>query len=301
MTTLSFAVAYVIIATLSSAFSTSRRHHHFIHQPFERPAVLCETRYTIDDTVCPPSRPHLLQSAVEKACSSLDLFLSHKPIAAHTQQAFNSLIELVDVRSKPIILDSGCGTGKSTLLLAKKYPDHWVIGVDRSFNRLKKQQQRTQATATDGMLSSKRPLCEQVSDNAFLVRAELVDFWTCCFQTEWEADEHYLLYPNPYPTQTRLTQRWYAHPSFPLILQLGAKRITIRSNWEGYLKEFAKSVEIAHEHYKSRPTNFAQAYLVSAQRGPAERTNKSEAWTNFEQKYDAVGEPTFELLLQADI
>ena len=37
---------------------------------------------------------------------------------------------------RPFILDSGCGTGKSTQQLARQYPDHLVVGVDRSQARL---------------------------------------------------------------------------------------------------------------------------------------------------------------------
>jgi tRNA (guanine-N7-)-methyltransferase len=157
-------------------------------------------------------------------------------------------------RRRPIILDSGCGTGKSTLLLGERYPDHWVIGVDRSFTRLSKQPLSLSSGASTSTTpsspytaASKRPYCEQVSGNTILVRAELVDFWTCYLHQKWKISHHFLLYPNPYPTQTRVTQRWYAHPSFPLLLQLGSESITVRSNRQGYLKEFAQAVEIAHQ------------------------------------------------------
>jgi tRNA (guanine-N7-)-methyltransferase len=96
----------------------------------------------------------------------LDIFLSKKPIAAHTQQAFYSLHDLIgeEAKSKPIIMDSGCGTCRSSILLGQMYPDHLVIGVDRSLARLSKQ----------GMVSSE-------DDNpVILLRAELVDFWRCC-------------------------------------------------------------------------------------------------------------------------
>jgi hypothetical protein len=33
-------------------------------------------------------------------------------------------------------------------------------------------------------------------------------------------------------------------------------------------------------------------------KGPIERIDKSVAWTNFEKKYDDIGELTYELLLQ---
>ena len=39
--------------------------------------------------------------------------------------------------NRPVILDSGCGTGASTRKLANMHPQHLVIGVDRSAVRLR--------------------------------------------------------------------------------------------------------------------------------------------------------------------
>ena len=269
------------------------------------------TQYTIDDSLCPPTRPHILKSAVTKACGSLDTYLSRKPIAPHTQQAFDTLVQMIpDIDTKELVLDSGCGTGRSTILMGEMYPDHVIIGVDRSFTRITKtmQKQPEHDGMSNGnpedMASSKRPYCQQIYQNTFLVRAELVDFWTCCLQRNLTISHHYILYPNPYPTQTRVTQRFYAHPSFPLILQLQPESIILRSNWEGYLKEFAMAVSIAHDFYASSSTptsNHALAYLKAAKNGVCRRTDKKVAWTNFEQKYDDVGEETYELILTKDI
>lgn len=73
----------------------------------------------------------------------------------------------------------------------------------------------------------------------------------------------------------------------------------IRSNWKGFLEEFAKSVEYATEHLSANGVedNYAARYLQDAQQGPMERTDRSIAWTNFEKKYDDSGEQTYELLL----
>jgi hypothetical protein len=316
-----------------------------------------------------PTKEATLEKAVHKACRSLEVYLEKKPVAAHTRRAFEVLVEMIDEDQKRrqsssslpsttmmydgIILDSGCGTGRSTKLLASSiHPRHLVIGVDRSLTRLTKTKDNRQAyddNNNDATSASERAAyCHQVSENAYLVRAELVDFYRCCIERGWstppseptgmrndnnfESDtdnqhsyygdglkitHNYMLYPNPYPTNARLSSRWYAHPSFPLILKLGIQTMIVRSNWEGYLSEFAKAVEMANEFYVSNNegnstsiddthgeskmitmSNSALPYIDSAKKGPTERIDKSVAFTNFESKYDKVGEPTFELILE---
>mmetsp|Transcript_4651 Transcript_4651/g.8916 ORF Transcript_4651/g.8916 Transcript_4651/m.8916 type:complete len:325 (+) Transcript_4651:75-1049(+) len=263
-----------------------------------------KTQYTINDEVCPPMDPGELKEIVQKHCSTLYMFLEKKPIAKHTKAAFDEISTFVDP-SKKIILDSGCGTARSTLLLGDMYTDHTVIGIDRSFVRLSRS---TIAKQDDGDMdllldstipteNSLRPF-QAVSSNVLLVRAELVDFWRCCWNAGWNISQHYILYPNPYPKKNRVKKRFYAHPSFPLLLKLGGD-ITLRSNWEGYLKEFADSVKYAHEFYSSESSdNFALPYIHDANIGPLERMDKSVSFTNFEKKYDNVGENTFQLQLR---
>jgi tRNA G46 methylase TrmB len=299
-----------------------------------------KTQYTIDDSVCRPTNVHLLKSVVQKACRSLPQYLHNKPIAHHTRQAFDSLLQqlLIDLSigdddvcdAVPevilstfpggIILDSGCGTGRSTRLLAPMYPHHLILGIDRSIARLMKSQNKKRKR--DQEYDDNQIYVHPVASNAYLIRAELVDFWRCCLDHDerfWtnHISHHYLLYPNPYPTLQRLTLRWYAHPSFPLLLQLNAQRLIVRSNWEEYLKEFCMAVEIASDYYDTRndshdlPTsmstisaskcgdnnNPALPYVVSAKYGPHKCHVQSVPLTNFEAKYDKVGEHTFELIL----
>lgn len=285
------------------------------------------TQYTINDEVCPPVDEGELRKIVQRHCRSLDSYLSNRPIAAHTEAAFNQIYDRVDP-SRKVILDSGCGTGRSTLLLGEMFPDHTVIGIDRSFVRLnrnslqnekegdhyRKERDCKSNSSNDGgnninsisnisniSSNSQRPF-QAVSSNVLLVRAELTDFWRCTLQTNWDISHHYLLYPNPYPKKNRIKKRFYAHPSFPIILKLGGK-ITIRSNWEGYLKEFANSVVYAHEFYEEQEgneykyENIALPYYENSLKGPKERIDKAVAWTNFEKKYDDVSESTYELVL----
>lgn len=256
------------------------------------------TQYTINDDVCPPIDEAELRKIVQKHCKCLQSFTKNKPIAQHTSSAFDQILPHID-KAKKIILDSGCGTGRSTLLLAEKYPSHTIIGVDRSFVRLNRNDLNKKGDNDfDSNKNSQRPF-QAVSSNVLLVRAELTDFWRCCLNAKLEVDQHYILYPNPYPKKNRIKKRFYAHPSFPIILSLGGNKIVVRSNWEGYLKEFAKSVEYADELYVSQlMENLALPYLQDAKIGPKERVDKTVAWTNFEKKYDIVGEKTYELTLR---
>jgi len=128
-----------------------------------------------------------------------------------------------------------------------------------------------------------------VASNVWLVRAELVDFWRLLLQHNTiTVKHHYLLYPNPYPKTKRVKSRWYAHPSFPLLLQVASEKTIVRSNWELYLQEFASAVEIVDK-------NITVDAITSIE--PAD-TTKTKALTNFERKYWAAREPTYELILQ---
>ena len=147
----------------------------------------------------------------------------HKP----TLEVYRQLSQVVGFDGAlPIILDSGCGTGKSTRKLASMFPDHMVLGVDRSHVRLSK----------SGLGSG-----FQRSGNCVLIRAELATFWRLLLRDGHAPERHYLFYPNPYPKPGHLSRRWHGHPVFPLFLKLGGQ-IEMRCNWEVYALEFAQAV-----------------------------------------------------------
>lgn len=130
---------------------------------------------------------------------------------------------------QPFILDSGCGTGKSTLQLARVFPGHHVIGMDQSRFRLAK------SGVTSGILRI---------ENCILIRAELATFWRLLLKSGLSPERHFLFYPNPWPKPGHLSRRWHGHPVFPQLLALGGE-IEMRCNWEVYAQEFAKAVSIA--------------------------------------------------------
>jgi len=130
---------------------------------------------------------------------------------------------------RPLILDSGCGTGESTRRLAGRYPGHLVIGVDRSPKRL-----------GAGGATSVVFQCE----NYVLLRSELATFWRLLLDSGFTPERHFLLYPNPWPKSGHLMRRWHGHPVFPVLLALGGG-IEMRCNWEIYAREFARAAGIA--------------------------------------------------------
>ncbi|RUR36975.1 tRNA (guanine(46)-N(7))-methyltransferase TrmB [Vreelandella populi] len=202
-----------------------------------------------------PGPHHDLARRVERALAQP----LRKPIADHTQQAFEQAQRWYQARQAPLILDAGCGVGLSTRHLATQFPDHLVIGVDRSEDRLGRDH---------GALP----------DNALLVRADLVDFWRLADQAQWAPARHYLLYPNPYPKAAHLKMRWQGHPILPTLLALGG-RLEVRSNWQLYIEEFALAV--AHVTGKQAETG------VWAPDG--------EYLTPFEAKYDQSGQTLWRL------
>lgn len=172
------------------------------------------------------------------------------------------------VLEQPFILDSGCGTGKSTQLLARRYPDQLVIGVDRSQVRL----------AKSGMQQS---LFQ--SGNCILLRADLPTFWRLLLSDGYIPARHFLLYPNPWPKSGHLKRRWHGHPVFPSLLALGGA-IEMRCNWEIYALEFAWAI------------SFATGEAVVARR------YKSQSGVSpFEQKYMQRSQQLFSVTVPAEV
>ena len=83
--------------------------------------------------------------------------------------------EAVFTSGQPFVLDSGCGTGKSTQQLAEQFPKHIVIGVDQSHARL----------ARGGMKSELLR-----SGNYILLRAELTTLWRLLVKDHLRPDKH---------------------------------------------------------------------------------------------------------------
>jgi tRNA (guanine-N7-)-methyltransferase len=144
-----------------------------------------------------------------------------KPILDYNHAAFAASMAAREGAgaARPLILDAGCGTGVSSVGLARRYPEAFVIGVDQSAARL--------ATGKG-----------ELPANLCLVRADLVDYWRLLAEHGVRLSRHYLFYPNPWPKIGHLSRRWHGHAVFPLLPTLGGV-IECRSNWSIYVEEFA--------------------------------------------------------------
>jgi tRNA G46 methylase TrmB len=204
----------------------------------------------------------------EKLEEIVEKHLSHpfqKPYQPHTQEAFDEINAIVQLFDGPIILDSCCGVGQSTRLLAKRNPNALVIGVDKSAHRINRNVEETY----DG-------------DNYYLIRADLNDFYRLVKAANWPIIKHYILYPNPWPKSKHIQRRWHGSAVFPVLISLG-EEIILRSNWRLYLEEFQEAADIAG--------------LVGDMTQVAQVSNE-EPLTPFEAKYQASDQQCWQLVVK---
>lgn len=166
-----------------------------------------------------------LTSILQKHLSTI----YQKPIADHTQCAFEqACLETQKKGFASIVLDTGCGTGESTLHLARQFPESMVWGIDKSSERLQK-------------------MPSEVPSNVLYMRADLVDLWLLVHQAKIPVAHQALYYPNPWPKAHHLMRRWHGHPVFQTILALQSS-LELRTNWETYAMEFATALQLAGRH-----------------------------------------------------
>lgn len=180
-----------------------------------------------------------------------------RPIAEHSAAAFESIRRRVEESSRPLVIDSCCGTGDSTRHLAETLQHALVLGIDKSAHRLARHQ------AGD-------------DSNYLILRADVNDFWRLAQQAGWQPARQYLFYPNPYPKASQVRKRWYASPAFPVLLNLGGL-LTVRTNWQVYAEEFVLALNAAGVEAALQTLNVEVP--VSA----------------FETKYQARGHELFEV------
>lgn len=184
-----------------------------------------------------------------------------KPIPDRQYRLFQQAYYWIYQQNSDVILDMGCGVGKSSVMLAKAFPDYMVLGIDKSLNRLK----RNPYFNRDRLLS-----------NLLLLPANNIDFWRLSVDFGLPAVKQYILYPNPYPKKNDVTLRWPGHPVMPWIVA-ASPAIEVRSNWQVYLQEFVQAACIIKPQFK------CQWLSLDRQQQPL---------THFERKYWRAGVST---------
>ncbi len=154
-----------------------------------------------------------------------------RPVGERARAQFAALAAALENDSRPRVLDAGCGTGVSTLRLARLHADALVIGVDKSAHRL-----RTGQRALDAAGAPR---------NALLLRCDVVDFWLLAAAAGWRFAAQYLLYPNPWPKPEHVQRRWPGHPVLPALLACGG-RLELRTNWKIYADEWCLALQLAN-------------------------------------------------------
>lgn len=172
-----------------------------------------------------------------------------KPAQPADKEALDTLEAVLSASNSPLILDSFCGTGMSTGLLARRHPECLVVGVDKSLHRLEK--------------------AAALPDNALLLRAHCESVWRFLYERRRSLYAHYLLYPNPWPKPAHFGRRIHGHPAFVYLPQLGG-HLELRSNWQVYVEEFGVALGlygfsacVATVQQDEVSTLFEQKYLAS--------------------------------------
>lgn len=174
-----------------------------------------------------------------------------RPIPVHQLAVFSLLRDFVSEEQRPIIIDSCCGTGLSTIQLAELFPGHFIVGIDKSETRLSR---------------AKR----SISTNYLLLRGEVIDQWRLLYQEKLPISHHFLFFPNPWPKAAHVKRRFHAHPVFFTMAKL-APYFEMRSNWDIYAEECLIALKtLGHE-------------------ATLELKNDAQYFTLFEKKYLQAG------------
>lgn len=222
-----------------------------------------------------------LEAVVRKYAATTFL----RPVADHTREAFERACDFVRgfnaADCAELVLDSGCGTGESTIHLARKFPNVPVIGVDKSAERLTK-------AGNDHQLKQAVAGSQELPPNVFWVRAELLDFWRLAFEKvdagEWKILHHALYYPNPWPKESEATRRFHLHPIFPTLLRLSPVT-ELRTNWEIYAREFKEA---------ACTLGGVLSLKLDVELGAFNPENPETA---FERKYQSAGQELYKVLV----
>ena len=190
-----------------------------------------------------------------------------KPYTPFARQSYENILDrYIKGTFEKLVLDIGCGVGESTYHLAQKHSDALVIGVDKSEDRILRNNK----------------FKKELPKNMMLVRADIIDLLRLIYQDrdQFKIAYQYILYPNPYPKQKHLKLRWYGHSLFKYMMLLNTP-MEIRSNWLLYLKEFELSAKL-YMALESKIEQYIPEIMI----------------TPFERKYFNSNHQLFRLLLK---
>ena len=183
----------------------------------------------------------------------------------YIQALRSELVDFAQAFGNQLVLDSGCGTGDSTLRLAAAYPQCAVVGVDKSESRLQKAKAKRKQTRLS---------------NVLFMRADLIHFWRLINCLNLRIKRHYLFHPNPWPKGQHLQRRWHGHSVFPELLAMGGF-LELHTNWLTYAQEFAFALKVAKE--------------LDA---PIEELDAMVSGSAFERKYNLSGHVIYRVSVQ---
>jgi tRNA G46 methylase TrmB len=143
----------------------------------------------------------------------------------------------------------------SSQILAQRFPDHLVVGIDKSSARLARALPRT-------------------PPNCLLIHGDVIDLWRLIKGEELPVRRHYLLFPNPWPKADQVKRRFHAHPVFETMVSL-APYFELRTNWLLYAKELVNALTLLGQ----KPT--------------IERKVDDDFMTLFEKKYQESSCPVY--------
>ena len=189
---------------------------------------------------------------------------NRRPVNEHTRAAYAEVVAWLGDWQGPVILDSCCGVGESTANIVAQYRHCKLIGLDKSELRV-----------------NKHGHYQSGAENYAVFRADVNDFWRLARSSGWDIEKHFLLYPNPYPKGSQIQKRWYASAAMVDMMAL-CSNVEVRSNWLLYLMEFARA---------------ASQYGLS---GDIRQVNDNTPVTPFERKYQASGQPCWQLVMRAE-
>lgn len=192
-----------------------------------------------------------------------------RPIAEFSKATFEHLKKWIQEHSnKELVLDMGCGTGESSYHLALKYPDKLIIGIDKSLDRLERN----------------NDFKKKSYENLKLVRGELLDLWYLfyLYREEFTFYKQYILYPNPWPKKKLVKKRFHANPIWPFIIEV-CPHIEMRTNWKIYAKEFI----------------FAYKFMTGIS-PKLDTLNVEKPITTFERKYNLSEQELYKVIVHKD-